>query len=248
MSGFNDTVAREVPWYRDLIDGSGAARGLDKDLRDLLIPVTRDRAASEALWARQGEDAGEQAPPAVPSVYGIELNQRYVLRGSDVRVTWDGLTPASSRVTVISPDGSEQIVRSGSSAAIRVTVSGPITLRLNNQGRIMDVPAGDVECFELPEFTVPRGVLPPVKTPQLPPVQIPAHAAAAIRVPVPRLRTDGVAGLQQQIEESARRAGDATTGILQDLKDALNAGRSAQEAVRRAYQSRPARPARPEEG
>lgn len=232
MAQLDDAAAREVAWYRELIDGSGPAKGLDKDLRDVLVSLTRDRATSEALWARQGESGDADAPPAPPTVSDVRVNHRHVLRGSDVVITWEGLTPPGSRVTVLAPDGSEQIVRSGNSAAMRVAVSGSITLRLNHQGRIMDVPAGNVECYELPQFSIPRGVLPPVPKPTLPQVQIPEHSVEAIQVPVPRLSSGSVAHLQRQIGDSAPRATGAAIDIMRLVRAAFEAGRAPLDSVR----------------
>lgn len=227
MSQPDDSAARSVPWYLDLVNGAGAARGLDKDLRDALIGATRDRATSEARWIAEGVDPDEQAPPSPPTVSEVHLDRWHVLRGSDVLVTWEGLTPPSSRVTVIAPDGAEQIVRSGSSAAVRVLSSGPIMLRLNNEGRIADLLAGEVDCFELPPFRIPTGLLPQVPQIGLPRVQIPARSAAALEVPVPRLSTASVAHVQRQTRDSAPRAVGAAARLMELLRESLNAGERA---------------------
>ncbi|GAA1967369.1 hypothetical protein [Agromyces allii] len=235
MSQPDDSAARSVPWYLDIVNGAGAARGLDKDLRDALVEATRDRATSEARWVAEGVDSGEQAPPSPPTVSDLQLDRRHVLRSSDVIVTWEGLTPPSTRATVIGPDGEEQIVPSGNSASVRVLVSGQVMLRLNNEGRITDLLAGEVECFELPAFRIPAGVLPPVPRIGLPRVQIPSRSVAALHVPVPRFTTESVAHVQRQTRDSAPRAVGAAARLMGLLRESLNGGdRSPRGEVRAA--------------
>lgn len=224
----DDSAAREVGWYRDLLSGDGNARVLDRDLRDAMAELLRGRAMTEGLWQRAGEEAG--ALPEEPTVDQIHLSKSHLLRGSDVQVSWQGLTPPGATVTVIAPDGTERRDVRGDSIALRIDNSGPITLRLDNRGRIADVRAGAVECFELPAFTIPR-VLPQVSYAQVPPVHLPAHAVAALEVPVPRLAVGSAARLVREVRDTEPAISGATARISGIL---TRAGAGVSDMLRRA--------------
>lgn len=238
----DDSAAREAGWYRDLLNGAGKARVLGRDLRDAMAELLRRRATTEGMWQRAGEEAG--ALPEEPTVDQVHLNKSHLLRGSDVQVSWRGLTPPGATVTVIAPDGNEHRDVRGGSIALRIDGSGPITLRLDNRGRIADVRAGAVECFELPAFTIPR-VLPEVSYPQVPPVHIPAHAVAALEVPVPRLAVGSAAQLVRQVRDTEPAIDGATARIAGIL---TRAGADVSGRLRRAVDAVKATSPRSESG
>lgn len=224
----DESAAREVGWYRDLLAGTGNARVLDQDLRAAMVELLRGQATSEGLWAYKGEGAG--AAPEEPTVAEVHLSKFHLLRGTDVLVSWDGLTPPGASVTVIAPDGAEQRDVHGTSIALRIDRSGSITLRLNNRGRVADVRVGLVEAFELPAFTLSTS-LPPVPYAQLPPVHIPSHAVAALRVPVPQLAVGSAAQLVRQVRDTA----PVTTGAAARIADIFTgAGMRVADTLRRA--------------
>lgn len=224
----DESAAREVGWYRDLLAGTGNARVLDKDLRGAMVQLLRGQATSEGLWARESDQAG--AVPEEPTVEEVRLSKFHLLRGTDVVVSWDGLAPPAASVTVIAPDGSEQRDVPGTSVALRIDRSGPITLRLNNRGRVADVRAGLVEAFVLPAFTIPR-VLPPVPKAQLPPVRIPSQSVAALEVPVPHLAVGSAARLVRQVRDTTPATKGAAARIAGIFTDA---GMRVADMLRRA--------------
>lgn len=198
---------QDADWHTDLRDNVGAARLLDQDLRETLSAYLQPRAERQRLEALAGD---RQPPLREPTVDDVALDATVVLRGSDVRVTWGGLRPRGARVTVIGPDRAEQVVSGGSSATVRATRSGPVTLRLRNEvaGRfaIADVHVGTIRVFELPPIRIPSGILPPIPPAQLPAIRIPQHVSAALTVPAPRLRSETLAQLLRAVRTNAPRA------------------------------------------
>ncbi|WP_172592055.1 protein kinase domain-containing protein [Subtercola boreus] len=141
---------------------------------------------------------------APPSVNFVSVSRSAVVRGQDVRVEWSISSRSTYTVAIQDPQGTwhEADAESGA-ASIRIASSGVVSIRARSSYSEVAVEVGQVECYELPKFSVRMGRLPRLALPGFAFPQLPPATLAALSVPSPALvgagpsLTDEIAGLSE---------------------------------------------------
>lgn len=133
-----------------------------------------------------------------PVLHSASLNRRVLVRGQDVRVTWDATAGTQVRITGVNGLDIELTdpERFGGGYVVTPRGSGEIWVEVANRHGTVRLPAGSVELYELPPFSLVDMRLPRPSLQGLPPLAIPEVLSALPAVPAVTTYEHAVPGVE----------------------------------------------------